>query len=579
MKKTRGFLLAAGVMLAMAFTFSCDSGGGGGGGNNPGGASGLTITGLPSGQWTVYVFAAGTDISNYDALSIITSNKVEASNYGGNSGDFSPLARADLSGSPWTGSGNRSVAIISGGAVVYRATANFTNGNATVPFSSFTLLEGSGGGGGGSSSSGGGGKSSSSGGGGGGGYTGPYGSVSHGGKTYKTVVIGTQTWMAENLNYNVAGSKCYDNDPANCTIYGRLYDWETAMEVCPSGWHLPSDDEWTILTDYVASTNDFGSLTVGTRLKATSGWYNNDGNGTDQYGFSALPGGHGRLDGSFNYVGSQGNWWSATEYEYDASNANAWNMSVFPVVIGTYGSKSSYLFSVRCVQGGGGGNPGGGSSSSGGGGNPGGNVSSCPVSDVSNNSVTCGDQTYRTVRIGEQTWFAENLNYNVAGSKCNNDLEANCNTYGRLYDWSTAMKINVSNSSLWSGSDINHQGICPTGWHLPSDAEWTTLTSYVESYNNCSDCAGELLKAASGWNDYYGASGNGTDEHDFSALPGAYGDSDGYFLDVGNQGYWWSASEVGNFNAFFRNMGYLDADVYSDHNNKSRLYSVRCVQN
>jgi uncharacterized protein (TIGR02145 family) len=155
-------------------------------------------------------------------------------------------------------------------------------------------------------------------------------------KDYRTVVIGSQTWMAENLNCNVSGSKCYGDDNANCAKYGRLYDWATAMDIdkkynsrqkwggsdvkhrgiCPSGWHIPSHSEWKQLIDYVG--NDKGCTEcAGKYLKATSGW-SNDGNGTDTYSFSALPGGYGDSDGSFGSVGSIGHWWSASE---DYSNS------------------------------------------------------------------------------------------------------------------------------------------------------------------------------------------------------------------------------------------------------------------
>jgi uncharacterized protein (TIGR02145 family) len=154
------------------------------------------------------------------------------------------------------------------------------------------------------------------------------------------VVIGTQTWFAKNLNYEVEGSKCYGDDPANCGIYGRLYDWETAKTVCPSGWHLPSDEEWDNLTSTCNIGSDAG------KFKATSGW-NGNGNGTDDYGFSALPGGN-RSDGYFRGAGGGGYWWSATEYTdiyasfrsmfYDDSNVSRNSLD------------KSYLFSVRCLQ-------------------------------------------------------------------------------------------------------------------------------------------------------------------------------------------------------------------------------------
>ena len=174
----------------------------------------------------------------------------------------------------------------------------------------------------------------------GGGYSGSYGSLTYEGKTYKTVVIGTQTWMAENLNYAVSGSKCYNNLEANCTIYGRLYNLETAKTVCPSGWHLPTYYEWREMTD----DNLGGANTWGKKLKATSGW-NNNGNGTDEYGFSALPGGQGSSGGNFIYIGALGFWWTASEYGYAESVGIYYNSEN----ASWHDTNESNLLSVRCV--------------------------------------------------------------------------------------------------------------------------------------------------------------------------------------------------------------------------------------
>jgi len=167
------------------------------------------------------------------------------------------------------------------------------------------------------------------------------------GKTYEAVLIGEQVWMAENLNYKTtdATSRCYpisgptntnDDDNANCDKYGRLYNWETANDVCPDGWHLPSDTEWGAL---MQSVNN-----AGTKLKSATGWGNSN---TDDYGFSALLGGYGSSGSSFTGVNSYGRWWSATEisnYAYYRSmdySSNSVNRS--------NGSKSDY-YSVRCVR-------------------------------------------------------------------------------------------------------------------------------------------------------------------------------------------------------------------------------------
>lgn len=114
------------------------------------------------------------------------------------------------------------------------------------------------------------------------------------GQTYRTVKIGNQVWMAENLNYRTDDSYCYDDEPANCRKYGRLYTWKAALNACPSGWHLPSYEEFETLFAAVG-----GKGVAGKALKSTSGWYNND-NGTDVYGFSALPAGVRDTNGDFS---------------------------------------------------------------------------------------------------------------------------------------------------------------------------------------------------------------------------------------------------------------------------------------
>ncbi|MCL2218876.1 MAG: fibrobacter succinogenes major paralogous domain-containing protein [Chitinispirillia bacterium] len=165
------------------------------------------------------------------------------------------------------------------------------------------------------------------------------------GKTYRTVKIGDQTWMAENLNYETGSSVCYANKESNCQKYGRLYDWDDAMKACPAGWHLPSDAEWTVLTDFVG-----GEKTAGTKLKSKTGWFTGKGYkaATDDYGFYALPGGLGFSCGSFVDAGYLGYWWSATEYDANS----AWYRYMYYSSEGVYrlNYRKSYLFSLRCSQ-------------------------------------------------------------------------------------------------------------------------------------------------------------------------------------------------------------------------------------
>jgi len=211
------------------------------------------------------------------------------------------------------------------------------------------------------------------------------------GQTYKTVTIGTQTWMAENLNYaytdipykyvernkvhsSDSTSWCYDNDPVNCTKYGRLYTWAAAMDsvgvwsangkncgllktcsptypvrgICPEGWHLPNYDEWAALIVAVdGSITEYNRQnTAGGKLKSTSGW-DSGGNGTDVYAFSALPAGFRGYAGNFEFEDLYTFFWSSTERNRDF----AWYMDLHSNDDANlnYELKQSG-FSVRCVK-------------------------------------------------------------------------------------------------------------------------------------------------------------------------------------------------------------------------------------
>ena len=137
------------------------------------------------------------------------------------------------------------------------------------------------------------------------------------GKTYKTVKIGNQVWMAENLDYETANSICGEME--YLTLYGCLYSWDEAKTVCPGGWHLPSQAEWNTLIEFVGDSSTAGKI-----LKATNTWSNKGHykDGTDDYGFTALPGGvrlpqKGKTHQSF--VSSGAFFWSATEVDDDES--------------------------------------------------------------------------------------------------------------------------------------------------------------------------------------------------------------------------------------------------------------------
>jgi len=186
------------------------------------------------------------------------------------------------------------------------------------------------------------------------------------GEVYKWVKIGEQIWMAENLRaikYNDGTSipnvlnnsewtelssdaYCwYNNDILNKAIYGALYNWYAVNtgKLCPEGWHVPGDDEWTTLINYLG-----GKDVACRKMKLTTGWRSNTG-ATNSSGFSALPGGYRSYSGgSFYDVGGNGNWWSSTEY--GSSNAWIWNLYHGHAYESRYGGNKVNGFSVRCLM-------------------------------------------------------------------------------------------------------------------------------------------------------------------------------------------------------------------------------------
>jgi len=173
-------------------------------------------------------------------------------------------------------------------------------------------------------------------------------------------------------------------------------------------------------------------------------------------------------------------------------------------------------------------------------------------------------QTYNTIEIGSQTWFAENLNHETSNSWWYENSSANGDIYGRLYTWDAALTA------------------CSNGWHLPSDDEWKTLEMQLgmsQSQANATGLRGidegEKMKSTSGWYN----NGNGTNSSGFTALPGGYRGSTGSFSYLGYNSGWWSSAERSDTHAWSRNLGYDSDRVDRNGYDKTHGRSVRCLKN
>jgi uncharacterized protein (TIGR02145 family) len=447
------------------------------------------------------------------------------------------------------------------------------------------------------------------------------------GTKYVYVDIGEQTWMAENLRYAGDGTvgRCAgstDEDRAtNCEKYGRLYNRDEAESKetgCPVGWRMPNEIDFDILL--TSADPAFGpSNPVGINgnnaaappLKATIWQGTGSGStGTDLFGFSALPGGYCTQGGTYGSICSM----SADNPGSSASqigNMSYWFMAgsstaAIPIIqmrsnadrVDDVAATSDrgYNFYSRCIK----------------------NKSPSPKTpEPTPAAIACEGSApsprhkchygqwkkyFTDERDGKQypyveitntstgityTWMAANLDYEATGSKCYNNLDANCKIFGRLYSWPVAMAgVYTSDFTETSLSTKVYKGICPYGWHLPVSTERAALTTVVGGANGNAP----KLKAKSGW-----TKSTGTDDVGFAALPGSYGiDTRAYTTAFNNtqppydvditadfgisrMSIWWNATEAGGAGTAIMLSPVTD-NISNINVRKSRLHSVRCVK-
>ncbi|MCQ2096842.1 MAG: hypothetical protein MJY87_02730 [Fibrobacter sp.] len=324
------------------------------------------------------------------------------------------------------------------------------------------------------------------------------------GRVYKTVQIGEQRWMAENLRFDVKGSFCYDNKDYNCQTYGRLYTWAAARmlvdfynntsikkikkinkihDVCPMGWHIPSNKDWKTLKAFVGKKGI--SDGVGISLKSEEMWDRElrVPSGKDEFGFNAIPAGERYFIGEYMDLGSSAQFWASNEY--DASGAYFWRLSYDTRTFDRVFESKENGVSVRCVED---------------------RLYEIkeppsPVPHVEPKVVEVQGKKLQTIHIGDQVWMANNVDVKLPGSFCYQNKQENCEKYGRLYPWHVVVKLSeefsrkVARDSI---SKVKPKGICPNGWHVPTALDYHRLDSYLKDIDDAVG-VGTNLKSRMGW--------------------------------------------------------------------------------
>jgi uncharacterized protein (TIGR02145 family) len=400
------------------------------------------------------------------------------------------------------------------------------------------------------------------------------------GQNYQVVHIDDLWWMAENLNIgtridipqqqknnDIIEKYCYLNDDANCNIYGGLYQWDELMQygnvefyqgICPSGWHVSTDEDWKQLEAFLGmkqssidSIGNYRGFDEGGKLKirGTEFWYSPNELATNSVGFSALPAGTRDTAGIISWLYKGAWFWNAETYGGKPLFRSLWYNNGN---IAKSTDDKRFGASARCIK------------------------DSPFMFGRGSFTDTRDGREYATVKIENHWWMAENLNvgeqilHNVSPTNfgsiekyCYNDMEANCDTFGGLYQWDEAMNYDKENK----------QGICPDGWHIPTDEDWMELEWASGMYEEELDYLG--------WRGNRGIFFQPESAFGFDALFGGSVFPNGTSNKIGTEAYFWTSSEGDNDQvSWARSLKKGESGIYRNRNYyRQNSQSLRCVCN